>query len=182
MGNGTLRTSGKAPLRAIRYPGDPPWLPWRWIRTLHEPGCAQGLPALFKAYRRVHSVLDVEKITSTILPRSDEEACRRCGQCCAQLLPEPVCKETFNRWKCSDNPVHLFHDPVTEGPRAGRSYTGWFHEGARLRICPLLLRDPATGDKFCVVYHLGPGQRPPACEGFKPNWPHCEVSQRPLVP
>jgi hypothetical protein len=49
-------------------------------------------------------------------------------------------------------------------------------------MCPLLLRDPATGNNFCIVYHFGPGHRPPGCEGFRPNWPHCEVSQRPLVP
>jgi hypothetical protein len=52
----------------------------------------------------------------------------------------------------------------------------------RLKMCPLLLRDPTTGSKFCVVYHFGQGHRPPACEGFRSNWPHCEVSQRPLVP
>jgi hypothetical protein len=65
---------------------------------------------------------------------------------------------------------------------AKKFYTGWFYEGIRLRICPLLLRDPSNGDNFCAVYHLGSGHRPPSCEGFRPNWPHCEVCQRPLVP
>jgi hypothetical protein len=52
----------------------------------------------------------------------------------------------------------------------------------RLKMCPLLLHNHATGNNFCAVYHFGPGHRPPGCEGFRPNWPHCEVSQRPLVP
>jgi hypothetical protein len=170
------------PLRGIQRPGGLPWIPWRWIRRRYSPGSWAELGALFGAYQRIHSILDIDSIRSDIPPRRETDPCRRCGECCAQLLPEPVPDFEVLSWAAAKNPAHLFHAPITEGPRAGRFHTGWYHNGVRLRMCPLLLRDPASGDKFCVVYHFGPGHRPPGCEGFRPNWPHCEVSQRPLVP
>ncbi len=182
MDRSVLKKPGPAPLRGLRRPGGLPWIPWRWIRRRYSPGAWKELATLFSAYQRIHSVIDIEEIRSKIPPRQVDDACRRCGECCAQLLPEPVSDERILRWADAGNPAHMFHAPITEGPRAGKFHTGWYHNGVRLKICPLLLRDSATGDKFCVVYHFGPGHRPPACEGFRPNWPHCEVSQRPLVP
>jgi hypothetical protein len=60
-------------------------------------------------------------------------------------------------------------------------YTGWYFSGRRLKMCPLLVKHLPDRTLFCSVYHLGPGYRPPACEAFRANYPHCEVSQRPLV-
>ena len=182
MDRGTLTRPGSRPIVGLRRPGGLPWIPWRWIRKRYSPGASEELASLFGAYHYIQSILDLEKITSKIPPRSGNDACHRCGQCCAELLPEPISDERMLRWIDAGNPAHMFHAPITEGPRAGRFYTGWYYQGVRLKMCPLLLRDPATGDKYCVVYHMGPGHRPPDCEGFKPNWPHCEVSQRPLGP
>ncbi len=170
------------PLKGLHKPGGLPWVPWSWIRRRYSSGAWGNLATLFNAYHRIQSIVDIEEVISTIPPRAWNDACRRCGQCCAELLPEPVPDETILHWVDAGNPAHMFHAPITEGPRAGRFHTGWYHNGVRLNMCPLLLRDPATGNKFCVVYHFGPGHRPPGCEGFRPNWPHCEVSQRPLVP
>jgi hypothetical protein len=169
-------------MRGIRRPGGLPWLPWRWIRKSYPPGACDGLKALFDAYRCLHTHLDIDGIRSRITARDKEERCHRCGQCCAELIPEPVSDEKILFWMDAGNPIHMFHAQITEGPRAGRFYSGWYHNGERLRMCPMLLSDPVTGNNFCVVYHLGPGHRPPGCEGFRANWPHCEVSQRPLVP
>ncbi len=178
----TLTTPGPIPMRGLSRPGGIPWIPWRWIRKCYPPGAWRELTSLFSAYHFIHTILEIEEIRSRLQPRNPEDACRRCGECCAQLIPEPVSVEKIHEWSEAGNPIHLFHAPITEGPRAGRFYTGWYYNGARLRMCPLLLRDPVSGGNFCVVYHLGSGQRPPGCEGFRPNWPHCEVSQRPLVP
>jgi len=169
-------------MRGIRRPGGLPWIPWSWIRRRYTPVVWRELTHLFNAYHFLHSTMDIEKVSSRLPPRKLKDPCRRCGQCCAQLIPEPVTSEKIGKWEEEGNPVHLFHGLITEGPRAGRFYTGWFYNGARLRMCPLLFRDPESGSSFCALYHLGPGQRPPACEGYRPNWPHCEVSQRPLVP
>ena len=182
MDRGTLTRPGSRPIVGLRRPGGLPWIPWRWIRTRYSPGAWDEIKNLFNAYHCIHSSLNIEEISFTIPPRQKSDGCRRCGKCCAQLLPEPVPYATILYWAEVGNPAHLFHAPITEGPRAGRFYTGWHYQGVRLKMCPLLLRNPATGEKYCVVYHLGPGHRPPACEGFRPNWPHCEVSQRPLVP
>jgi len=173
---------GPAPVRGIRRTGELSWIPWKWVRKSYPPGAWREMAPLFDAYRCIYLALDIEGIRSRVRPRQKNDACRRCGQCCAQLLPEPVSDDRILSWVDAGNPAHLFHAPITEGPCSGRFHTGWYHNGVRLRMCPLLLRDPDTGDKFCAVYHFGPGQRPPGCEGFKPNWPHCEVSQRPLVP
>lgn len=170
------------PMRAIRRPGGLPWIPFRWIRRMYPPGAWEDLKNIFAAYWYLHSILDIEGIASSIQSRTEDDPCRRCGRCCAELLPEPVDNDRMLFWMDAGNPVHVFHAPITEGPRADRFHTGWYYNGARLRMCPLLLRNPATGNKFCSVYHFGPGHRPPGCEGFRPNWPHCEVSQRPLVP
>lgn len=178
----TLIESGLMALRKIHKPMDLPWIPWRWVQRLYPPGNSQDYAALFKAYHRVRSILDIKEIITRLPPQRQGDACRRCGQCCALLLPEPVTDRKMYHWMRSDSPVHLFYSLITSGPRAGRFYTGWYYEGVRLKMCPLLFRDPFTGNDFCAIYHLGPGQRPPGCEGFKPNWPHCEVSQRPLVP
>ena len=173
---------GSIPIRGIRRPGGLHWIPWRWIRRRYSPGAWQEMATLFNAYHYLHSNMDIEKIRSKIPSRSRGDACRRCGQCCAELLPEPVSDEKIHYWISAGNPAHVFHAPITEGPMAGRFHTGWYHNGVRLKMCPLLFSDPVTGSRFCIVYHLGPGHRPPNCEGFRPNWPHCEVSQRPLVP
>ena len=182
MDRSTLNGHAPMPPRGFRKPGGLPWIPWRWIRKRYSPGAWEELVTLFNAYHCIHSSVDIEKIRSRIPPRTDDDPCRRCGQCCAELLPEPISAEMILSWNDAGNPASMFHAPITEGPRAGRFYSGWYHNGVRLRMCPLLLRDPTTGDKFCIAYHFGPGHRPPGCEGFRPNWPHCEVSQRPLVP
>ena len=182
MDQGTWKGTGSVPTRGIHKPGGLPWIPWRWIRKRYSPGAWDELTTLFNAYHLIHSILNIDEINSKVPPRQMDDSCRRCGHCCAQLIPEPVCDETILRWAKAGNPTHLFYAPITEGPWAGRFHIGWHYQGVRLKMCPLLLRDPATGDKYCIVYHLGPGHRPPGCEGFKPNWPHCEVSQRPLVP
>jgi hypothetical protein len=173
---------GLMPMGSFQRPGGLPWIPWRWIRKRYSPGAWKELTHLFNAYNLIHSRINIEGIRSELPACNIEDPCRRCGQCCAQLIPDPVPVETVHGWAEKGNPVHLFLAPVTEGPRAGRFYTGWYHNGARLRMCPLLLRDPESGSNFCALYHLGPGYRPQACEEYKPNWPHCEVSQRPLVP
>jgi len=182
MDRSTLTRTGSVPISGLRRPGGLPWIPWKWIRRRHSPEAWKELATLFSAYHCLQSCVDIEEARSKIPPRNKSDPCRRCGKCCAELIPEPISNEKFLNWVDTGNPAHWFHAPITEGPRAGRFYTGWYHNGERLRMCPLLLRDHATGDKFCIVYHLGPGHRPPGCEGFRPNWPHCEVSQRPLVP
>lgn len=182
MDRSTMTGRSSAPTRGIRKPEELPWIPWGWIRRRYSPGAGEELATLFNAYHCIHLIMDIEEIRSKVPPWTKDDPCRRCGQCCAELLPEPISDEMILHWMWAGNPAHMFHAPITEGPRAGRFHAGWYHNGVRLKMCPLLLRDPATGNKFCVVYHLGPGHRPPGCEGFKPNWPHCEVSQRPLVP
>ena len=182
MDRPTLTGSSPAPIRSILNPGGLPWIPWRWIRRRYSPGAWEELAALFNAYHRLNSIMDIEKIRSKIPPRTKDDPCRRCGRCCVELLPEPISDERILNWADAGNPAHMFHAPITEGPRAGRFHTGWYHNGVRLKMCPLLLHNHATGNNFCAVYHFGPGHRPPGCEGFRPNWPHCEVSQRPLVP
>ncbi len=181
-----MKTPPPKPARAsLQHPGSGEklsCLPWIWIGKRYPSANEEELAALFEAYRTLHSLLDIEEIRTRVPPREEGEACRRCGQCCAELLPDPVSTETITRWISSGNPAHMFHVPLAEGPRAGRFHTGWAFRGTRLRMCPLLHRDPETGNRFCAVYHLGPGHRPPGCEGFRANWPHCEVSQRPLVP
>ena len=80
------------------------------------------------------------------------------------------------------NPIGDFLKVVARPNAKEPWYAGWFMGDIRLRQCPLLLYCSENDTHFCVVYHLGRGQRPEACETFRANPPHCEVSQRPLVP
>lgn len=158
------------------------WVPWRWVNFRYGSAVGKELNSMLKAYLLLHEILDLDSVAGQTRLRCEEDACRRCGRCCAELTPDPVTRDTFRSWKEKGNPIYLFYGPVRAGPLAGRFYSGWYCEGVRLRMCPLMLRHRADGDMFCAVYHLGPGHRPPACEEFRANWPHCEVSQRPLVP
>lgn len=156
------------------------WIPWSWIQRLHQDHPKESLIALFGAYQHVTTRLAVEPLASSFLPR-DHAGCRRCGHCCAQLNPSPVEKSEYDAWIARGALVREFFVPVkrTKGPP---HYMGWYFKGVRLRICPLLMNNTRDGKPFCSVYHFGPGHRPAACETFRPNYPRCEVTQRPLVP
>ena len=153
MDTWTPKVSGPAPKRGARS-SSLPWIPWKWVIYSYSSATGEEITALFRAYFRLRETFDIDEIISGTPVRKENDPCYRCGQCCARLLPEPVPDETASLWKETGNPACLFHAPIVEGPLAKRFYMGWFYEGVRLRMCPLLLRDPSTGDQFCVVYHL----------------------------
>ncbi|UCF88719.1 MAG: hypothetical protein JSV70_00210, partial [bacterium] len=82
-------------------------------------------------------------------------------------------QERYEAWISGGTLTGLFFREVAR-PSADESwYAGWFHNGVRLRICPLLYYCPETRKHWCAVYHLGQGHRPEACESFLPNPPFC---------
>jgi hypothetical protein len=157
------------------------WVPWGWIRRSYTPGAPKPLVSLFEAYRELVSSKDPANLIP-VPAAGSEDKCIRCGKCCALLNPAMTDQDRFDNWRTSGNPITGFVKEMARENARRSWYAGWFSGPARLRLCPLLLYCPDTQSHFCAVYHLGEGQRPEACEGFKANPPHCEVSQRPLVP
>ena len=166
------------PLGALGRKG---WVPWRWIQKRHTTLDTESLVALFKAYRFLNEKIDLDLLALGSLPSGDVN-CQRCGCCCAQLAPEPVRSDMFANWMREGVVTSRFLVPERNSKGSILGYTGWYFAGRRLKMCPLLLKHLPDRTLFCGIYHLGPGYRPPACEGFRANYPHCEVSQRPLVP
>lgn len=176
--SGRLRGVLPVPLRALGSKG---WVPWRWIQERHTTLDTESLVALFRAYRYLDENLDLDRLTGLPL-RSGDKACRRCGVCCVRLVPEHVPRDLFRRWERDGIITCRFLLPEISSKWLVVGYSGWHFTGHRLKMCPLLIKHLPDRTLFCSVYHLGPGRRPPACEGFRANHPHCEVSQRPLVP
>ena len=138
------------------------------------------MSALFRAYQRVTESVDLDRIGDS-LGEWEPDRCNRCGTCCATLNPGPMPDIRYREWSSAENPIRDFLKVVAR-PRANEAwYMGWFMGDIRLRMCPLLYYCNENDAHFCAVYHFGSGQRPEACETFRANPPHCEVSQRPLV-
>ena len=157
------------------------WIPWTWIRRNYSNSATGPLVILFDAYQMVSALSDMDVLLQGAFGET-ADMCKRCGTCCAVLNPGFIDQERYRSWNHSGTLTGRFFQ---ESPRPGASgswYAGWYHNGIRLRMCPLLYYCPEHDSHWCAVYHLGPGHRPEACETFHPNPPHCEVSQRPLVP
>ncbi|MDF1537098.1 MAG: hypothetical protein P1S46_11490 [bacterium] len=158
-----------------------PWIPWRWVRRNYSAGAPRPMSALFRAYQRVAASVDLDSI-GIITGDNENDRCRRCGMCCATLNPGLTEHLRYQEWIAAGNPIGSFIKMVARQNASEAWYAGWFMGEFRLRMCPLLFYCGDSDAHFCAVYHFGPGQRPEACENFRPNPPHCEVSQRPLVP
>lgn len=135
---------------------------------------------MFRAYRTLASTRDPGYLLPAP-PPGDGDHCTRCGTCCATLNPGVTDNDRYRHWVDAGNPLSGFMRAVARAGASEEWYSGWFCGDARLRMCPALLYCPDNGNHFCAVYHMGPGHRPEGCEGFRPNPPHCEISQRPLV-
>ncbi len=157
------------------------WIPWPWIQRLHSAHHTEALTALFSAYQNISSTIDIEGLASDS-NMDQESSCIRCGACCAELNPGPKREEKYNKWKSQGIMAHMFYREIPKPKVNVTQYTGWFFGSVKLRMCPLLFMSADGQGFFCSVYHQGPGHRPVTCENFKANPPHCEVSQRPLVP
>ncbi|UCG37693.1 MAG: hypothetical protein JSV00_05650 [bacterium] len=157
-----------------------PWVPWPWIEHRHRDLPASQLTALFGAYGAISGMLDVGLIVDRLLPAEEDDGCRRCGSCCAELIPDPVTNADIDRWAGAGNPLALMYQRERGENPDGR-LKGWVFGGVPLRLCPFLLRDPDQGSSFCALHGLGPGQRPEACSAFTPSYPHCAVCYRPGV-
>ena len=158
-----------------------PWIPWEWVQRNYTASAPKPMSALFRAYQRVATSVDLDAIGATS-GEPENPKCRRCGTCCATLNPGLTENRRYQGWVTKGNPIGDFLKAVARPSAREAWYAGWFMDDIRLRMCPLLFYCSETDAHFCVVYHLGPGQRPEACETFRANPPHCEVSQRPLVP
>ena len=139
------------------------------------------MSALFRAYRRITNTIDIDRIARS-LGDGKQDRCGRCGTCCATLNPGPMPSVRYREWRSAENPLGGFLKVVARPSANEAWYAGWFMDDIRLRMCPLLFYCTENDAHFCAVYHYGSGQRPEACETFRPNPPHCAVSQRPLVP
>jgi hypothetical protein len=109
---------------------------------------------------------------------SVDSDCLCCGTCCSNLSPGITDQERYGGWIASGTLTGLFFREVAR-PSADESwYAGWFHQGIKLRICPLLFYCPETEKHFCAVYYLGQGHRPEACETYQANPPDCAAPRR----
>jgi len=157
-----------------------PWIHWPWIVHRHLDLPVQSVEALFAAYKHVFTVLDIEGVVAQLLPAEEDDGCRRCGSCCAELIPDPVTPGMVQEWNQTNNPLSGMYSPG-DPHDPDCMLEGWNFAGERLRLCPFLLRDPAQGSAFCALHRLGPDQRPGACAAFEPSYPHCAVCYRPEV-
>ncbi len=156
------------------------WIPWSWILERHFASSMEPLLALFGAYRFIDSRIDLKRLSS-LAETPGPTTCRRCGSCCAELNPGPFETWEYDFWTRHDSLIRYFVQPVDNGQGNCQRYEGWYYDGVRLRMCPLLFTNGSKSMAFCSTYHQGPGHRPEACEQFRPNYPHCEISQMPLV-
>ncbi|NOY86116.1 MAG: hypothetical protein GXP52_02300 [Deltaproteobacteria bacterium] len=156
------------------------WIPWAWILECHSASSMGPLFALFEAYRFIDSKVDLKRLSS-LAGFPGPTNCRRCGSCCAELNPGPFEAHEYNFWTRYDSLTRYFVQPAGNEQRNHQRYEGWYYEGVRLRMCPMFFSNGSKSSVFCSIYHCGSGYRPEACERFRPNYPHCEISQRPLV-
>lgn len=139
------------------------------------------LIALLEAYLRLDDLLDMESLSLMEIPPPDSGGCLRCGSCCTYLRPGAVSGRTWRRWERSGMPVAYFYSPF-KGKDTPSSYTCWFNNGVRLRMCPFLLLNRMDGKPFCCIHHLGRHHRPRACSRFAPNPPICQTGDFVPVP
>ena len=156
------------------------WIPWTWILERHSASSLEPLLALFEAYRFINSKVDLGRLAALADP-GGKTPCRRCGYCCAELNPGPFEAHEYDFWTAHNSLPRYFVQPAVDAPLNGRRFEGWYYEGVHLRMCPMLFSNGSKSMAFCSTYHRGTGHRPEACERFRPNFPHCEISQRPLV-
>ncbi len=183
MGGGQIRKFKRSTRellpRPLRRVSRRKWIPWSWIERLHQELPEENLQALFAAYRLISTELPINTLASRSIP-GEYAGCHRCGYCCAQLNPGPVEKYEFDKWVDRKALIKdFFH--ACERPRSPPHFDGFYFQGVRLKQCPFLLVNPKDNKQFCSVYHFGPGHRPSACENFRPNYPRCEITQKPLV-
>jgi hypothetical protein len=156
------------------------FLPWNFIRARHGDHPLTPLKALLKAYAILNGVFDLGSLAMMKLP-SDSSGCLRCGSCCAYLRPGAVSGRTYRKWEMESVPVAHFYSPVKNRIKDS-TYTCWFNNGTRLRMCPFLLLNLVDGKPFCCIHHMGKRYRPRACSRFQPNPPVCQSGNFVPVP
>jgi hypothetical protein len=153
------------------------WIPWPWIRKSYTPASPIPLTALFEAYDIIASNVDLDQLASeAVLDESGE--CVRCGTCCTSLDPGIVEQARLDHWEESGAITGHFFREIARHSESERFYYGWFHEGLKLRLCPLLFMADESATYFCAVYHLGSGYRPEGCVDFRANPPGCGAINR----
>ena len=151
------------------------WIPWPWIRKSYSPASPKPLAALFKAYDIIASNIDLDQLaTEAVYDESGE--CIRCGTCCTSLDPGIVDQARLDHWEKTCAVTGHFFKEVARHSDSERFYYGWFQDGIKLRLCPLLFMANESTTYFCAIYHQGPGNRPEGCEIFQPNPPNCGLS------
>ena len=149
------------------------WVPLEQVRLRHQGEHGGELIALFKAYKHIHSRLQVIELSETPIPVGSDR-CRMCGTCCSIMRPGPVSARTFRAWDGEGKLIADFF--YTAGRGEHPTYICWIWGGECLRMCPLLLHNVASEKPFCSVYHLGPDQRHPACSTYRANPPLCRAT------
>lgn len=150
-------------------------IPWSYVKNCHLDLPSEPLAALFDAYCRIDTVLDLDTIVKLELPEGSW-GCMRCGHCCSSMQPGPVRHATYRRWHEAGAPVAWFYSPRG---RAGKNpvYRCWYHNGVRLRICPFLFLNLADSRPICSIYHMGDDLRPPVCSKYVPLHETCTAKQ-----
>jgi len=147
------------------------FIPWEFIRNRYGDSRGPDLRALFEAYLRLASRLDLEAQVSQVIP-AGSWGCMRCGFCCSFMQPRPVRASTYKVWEKAAAPVAWFYNSrgnVTKD----NVYRCWYHDGVRLRICPFMLINRNDHRPFCTIYGMGENFRPPTCSKYIPRHPSC---------
>jgi len=154
------------------------WIPWKWVEHSYADLPRDIITAHFYAYQLVDRTLEVEALASKALP--DTGACLRCGTCCTIMSPGGVSASRHRKWRENGALIAQFYTPRKK--KRNSSFTCWFHNGVRLRMCPLLCLNQVDGSTFCVVYHQGDKFRAPTCARFRPNPPRCDLPLAMMMP
>jgi len=153
------------------------WIPLPLVRSRHSELHLDPLIALFCAYEHIGNKLPVkELINKEIL--EDSGGCQRCGSCCIYMRPGTISAMTFRKWSANKCIISDFFRTMDKGEYP--SYSCWFFNDVKLRMCPILLWNVQDSKTFCSIHHMGPDNRHPACSGFRANPPLCDASARSL--
>jgi hypothetical protein len=156
------------------------FIPWDYVKNRHGDVPNDPFIALFDAYYQLGDLLDLEALSLQVIPEYGGN-CLRCGSCCAYMRPGTVSASTYRKWEERGALVAMFYSPVGRKKR-NPTYSCWFNNGTRLRLCPFMFMNRNDQKPFCAIHHMGRDYRPRACSRFHPNPPICQTGQFVFVP